>query len=364
MILLPVIHIKESHSREGVSAAVDWMRKALSPAADLWIPVDDQIWEIKEYATLAAMLAGLFSVMPLGLILLRTGPFCRLSVPVTDKAISSPRDFWRHVSINGILMWLYLPIILVLFAVHVYLVRIDGLFPMMMVNGTVWWFLWVNGIGFLLLRRWLRRKNDTEGITWSDLGISFHPDRFKLDWTELGLTILLGLILFGYAYALEHILEAVFIVDYRFIFPFASDLTPYRFWMWLLYFPFLLAGFLQMGFFLHGQIRGPRKETWLWTYLNDSLKNILVMVVPLVLFLLVQYIPIFTVGVVPFVGPGGMLASFAMNLFHIIGVLIIIVPIQTWLFQMTGRPYLGAVVNAAIVAWMFTSSQVIAPIPV
>jgi hypothetical protein len=30
----------------------------------------------------------------------------------------------------------------------------------------------------------------------------------------------------------------------------------------------------------------------------------------------------------------------------------------------TGRIYLGALVNAALVAWMFTSSQVIAPIPV
>jgi hypothetical protein len=32
--------------------------------------------------------------------------------------------------------------------------------------------------------------------------------------------------------------------------------------------------------------------------------------------------------------------------------------------QLTGRIYLGAVLNAALVAWMFTSSQVIAPIPV
>jgi hypothetical protein len=134
--------------------------------------------------------------------------------------------------------------------------------------------------------------------------------------------------------------------------------------MWLLYFPFLLVGFLQMGFFLHGQIRGPRRRTWSRTFLGWSARNILVMVVPLILFLLVQYLPIFIAGVIPFVGPGGMLASFTMNLFHIIGVLILILPIQTWFFQLTGRPYLGAVLNAAIVAWMFTSSQVIAPIPV
>ena len=88
------------------------------------------------------------------------------------------------------------------------------------------------------------------------------------------------------------------------------------------------------------------------------------MVIPLFLFMSVQYIPIFTMGVIPFVGPGGMLASFTMNLFHIIGVLIMVVPLQSWFFQWTGRPYLGAILNAALVAWMFASSQVIAPIPV
>jgi hypothetical protein len=261
-------------------------------------------------------------------------------------------------------MWLYLPLIFVLFGIHVYLVPIDKLFPMMMVNGTVWWFLWVNVIGFFLLRRWYRRKHAKDGLNWFDLGISFQRNKFWLDWAALGKTVLLALTLFALVYALEHVLEAIFIVDYRFIFPFASDLTPYRFGMWLIYFPILLVGFLQLGFFLHGQLRGSKKDTWFKTYLVESQVNTLVMILPLILFLLVQYLPLFIAGVIPFVGPGGMLASFTMNLFHIIGVLILIIPIQTWFFQLTGKPYLGAVLNAAIVAWMFTSSQVIAPIPV
>jgi hypothetical protein len=53
-----------------------------------------------------------------------------------------------------------------------------------------------------------------------------------------------------------------------------------------------------------------------------------------------------------------------MNLFHLIGVLVMVIPISTWFYQLTGKIYLGALVNAALVAWMFTSSQVIAPIPV
>lgn len=360
VVLLPVIHIKEAHSREGVAAAVTWMHEALNPDANLWIDEYSQIWEIKEYATLVAMLAGLLSLLPLSLILLRTKIFTTLEGEITEVYVCTRREFWKHATINGALMWLYLPLIFALFGLHVYVIPIDKIFPMMMVNGTVWWFLWINVFGFFILRRWRRKKE----ISWYDLGISYFKDRFGLDWRQIGKTALLALILFAFVYLVEHLLETIFIVDYRFIFPFASDLTPYRFGMWLLYFPFLLAGFIQMGYFLHGQLRLPKKDTWLKTYLYWAVINTLTMIIPVILFMLVQYIPIFTIGVIPFVGPGGVLANFTMSLFHIIGVLIMIVPLQTWFFQWTGRPYLGAFINAAIVAWMFTSSQVIAPIPI
>jgi len=364
VVLLPVIHLKESHNKDSVGAAVVWMKNALGPDPEFWIDEDNQIWEIKEYATLVAMFSGLLSVMPMGLILLRTRYFSEVQGKVNDIYTCSKRELFKHASVNGILMLLYLPLILILFALHVYVIPIDKLFPMMMVNGTVWWFIWINIFGFFIFRRWFKRYQKKTGLNLFDLGISFQKNNFGLDWGVIRKTALLGIVLFIYTYLLEHILEAIFIVDYRFIFPFASDLTPYRFVMWLTYFPFLLLGFIQMGFFLHGQLRLPRKTHYLSTFLSWSQVNTIVMITPLVIFLLCQYLPIFYGGVVPFVGPGGMLASFTMNLFHIIGVLILIVPIQTWFFQLTGRPYLGAILNAAIVAWMFTSSQVIAPIPV
>jgi hypothetical protein len=92
--------------------------------------------------------------------------------------------------------------------------------------------------------------------------------------------------------------------------------------------------------------------------------NILTLIVPLILFMLIQYIPLFVSGAISFVGPGGFLANFTMSLFHIIGVLILVTPLSTWFYKLTGKIYLGAILNAALVAWMFTSSQVIAPIPI
>jgi hypothetical protein len=79
---------------------------------------------------------------------------------------------------------------------------------------------------------------------------------------------------------------------------------------------------------------------------------------------MIQYVPLFVSGFIPFTGPGGMYVSFILNLFHVIGVLVLILPLSTWLYQMTGKIYPGAFVNAAVVAWMFTSSQVVAEIPV
>ena len=261
-------------------------------------------------------------------------------------------------------MWLYLPLIFVLFGLHVYVVKIDKIFPMMLVNGTVWWFVWINVIGFFLLRSWLKKQNKANGLTWADLGISFSREKFSLEWKPIGKTALLATFLFAFAYLFEHLLEQALLVDYRFLFPFASDLTYYRGWMWLLYFPFLLLGFILQGYFLHGQLRLPAKATWGHTYFYWATTNTLALTVPLFLFLLIQYVPLLTTGAIPFVGPGGVLANFTMALFHIIGVLILITPLSTWFFLLTGRPYLGAFLNAALVTWMFVSSQVIAPIPV
>jgi len=362
--LLPVIHLKESHSTVGVAAAVSWMKDALKPDPALWIDADRQIWEFKEYATLVAMFSGLYILLPLGALIIKSKYFSTLTSNNSERYNCPRKNLLKHSTINGILMWLYLPIIFVLFGLHVYVVPIDNLFPMMMVNGTVWWFFWINVIGFIILRRWFKKNRIKYDLSWYDLGISFRKEGFSIDWKLIGKTTLAAGILFVFAYAIEHILEAIYIVDYRFIFPFVSDLTFYRLQMWFIYFPFLLAGFLQLGFFLHGQIRISRRKNWIRTFFIWSQVNTLVLIVPIILFLLVQYLPIFLVGVVPFVGPGGMLVSFTMNLFHIIGVLIIIVPIQTWFYQLTRRPYLGAILNAAIVSWMFVSSQVIAPIPV
>jgi len=61
------------------------------------------------------------------------------------------------------------------------------------------------------------------------------------------------------------------------------------------------------------------------------------MVTPVILFLMIQYVPLFTTGFIPLVGPGGMFVSFILNLYHIIGVLIVVVPSQPGSINSRGR---------------------------
>jgi len=358
------IHVMTSFHPGAIAEAATWMRQALKPAPDLWRDPARQIWQVKETATFVAMLAGLLSLLPLSWLLLTTRFFSPLQATVTGRYHCTGRPFRRAVLVNSLLKWLYIPLIMVLFAIHIYVIPIDGLFPMMMVNGLVWWFLVINLIGLWLFRRWYRRQAAPQVVTLDDLGVSALPDRLHLAGSYLGKTALLGLLVFAVLYVLQAGLEALFIVDWRCIFPYLSDLTPYRVGMLALYFPFMLVGFLGTGAFLHGMVRRPPQATWWRTFVHWTGTNILIQIVPLALFIVLQYAPLLLFDVIPLVGPGGVMATFVMTLFQLLMVLALTALISTWCYLLTGKIYLGALVNALWVAWLLASSQVIAPIPV
>ena len=362
MVFMPTaIHFQESHDQSAVAAAVDWIVKALHPDPAWYIPADQQIWEIKEWATLVCLLCAVLSLLPLGYLFLSMPFFTELQKNKSEVYTCENKARWKSALINGGLMLLYLPLILTLFALHLYVVPIDGLFPMMMVNGVVFWFVVINGIGYAIFRSWWKKHTELSLI---DLGISDEPRRFIFNKRPLLKSLLLALILFGFVYGVSALLEGLWIVDLRFIFPFASDFTPYRFLMFLLYLPFFFLGFWQMGIFLHAQIRPPAGKHWYKTYLQRTGINWLVMIVPLLVHLAIQYVPIFLGGAVPFVGPGSALVGFVINLIHMVLVLLLIIPVSTWFSELTGKIAVGALLNAMLVTWMFTSSSVIAPIPI
>ncbi|MBU2511170.1 alpha/beta fold hydrolase [bacterium] len=358
-----ISHIQESHNKACIAEALRWMKDSLGPPKALWKDPFDQSWPIKEAMTLLAMLACFICTMPLALLLLKTTLFQSIRGPINSRYSASTGEYLKGTAINGVFMWLYLPLIMTLFAVHKFLIPVDSVFPMLLVDAIVWWFVWINIFGLIVIRRWYKKRGGSSGVTLYDLGLSYSKGRFSLGRERVLKTILLGLILFSFLYIFEVLSETFFLVDFRFIYPLVSDLTPYRVLMFLIYFPFILFGFFVLTIFIHGQIRRLRKKTWLKTYFFWTGSNILALVTPLILFLLVQYIPLLSTGFIPFEGPGGVFVVFILELFFIMLTLTIVMVLSTWFFQITGKIYLSALMNALIVTWLFASSQVIAPIP-
>ena len=131
------IHIQESHSRMAISESLTWMQQALSPPQAYWIHPDRQIWPLKEWATLAALLAGVWMLIPMASLLIRIPFFIEMqAAPSTGYACPQTTRL-RYATINGLIMWLYLPLIFVLFGIHIYVAPIDKAFPMMMMSGFI-----------------------------------------------------------------------------------------------------------------------------------------------------------------------------------------------------------------------------------
>ena len=359
-----ITHVHESHSREAIAETVEWLKNALRPPDAHRIDANAQTWQIKEAATLLAMLAGFASLFPLALILLRLPFFASIRRTRRDGYVCNVRDYTVYVSVNGILLWLYLPLILALFGIHKYVVPIHHAFPMMMVNAIVWWLLWVNLIGLFLFHRWYIKRAKSKGWTLADLGVSFSSAGFYPHIAGLAKAFLLSALLFSFMYTVELVAEKAFLVNYRFVYPFMNDLTWYRAGMFLLYWPFVLFAFLVTGAFIHGQIRRPADNGWFKTLAARSGYACLALCLPLIVFLAIQYFPLFISGFIPFVGPNGLFVAFVINLFPMVALFAITATLSTWLHQLTGTIYAGAVLNSLIIAWVFASSQVIAPIPV
>jgi hypothetical protein len=358
-------HVGESFDRGAIAEAVNWFSQALNPDVTLSIPADQQIWRIKEVGSLIAMIAGFFSLIPAGILLLGIKPFSSIANPPNSKYSFDKKTFKNAYLLNTLFTLLFLAFVMVIFGFHVYVVHIDKAFPMMMVNGVIFWFLIRNIFGYFNFRRWVKKEHPTRPeVNYKELGVSDDENRIRISWSKIWRSLLLAFILFAFVYILEALPEAFLMIDFRYKFPYASDMTPYRWLMMLLYFPLFLIGFIHVNILLQAQLRPAPGKTWLRTVIRKSLIGLAVILLPLLLLMAIQYIPLFTTGFVPFVGPGGALVGFVINIESMMVLLGMMIPLGAFLYEATGNIYAGSVLNALIVTWAFTSSSIIAPLPV
>ncbi len=352
MEMINNVHRGVTHSPHAVAAAMDWFTEALNVKPS--ISPDNQVFLIREILAGLALLAGVLSLLPLGSLLMATPFFASVAQPMPERYVM-PRESWRkNTAISIALSAVLYPFMAQLG--HGLFPYPDGLFKTLMAGGLILWLDTLTLIAFFMFRSWYRKGEGKRlGVTMYDMGISFEREKTVLDWTIIGRTVLLALIMFGFLLVIVSTSYSLFNTDLRFIWPFLRPFTPVRFGQFLIYLPFFLAFFLfNGGVKLFGQMRIPEASTqartqWLWWA-----KSVLVMLGGLLAVALFEYVP-FLLGF----GTGFALTGLSLFDGPFMSALVLIFPqffvlffAAVYFFRKTGRVYLGSLIVSIIVTWI------------
>ncbi|MBU0926482.1 MAG: hypothetical protein KKA67_01930 [Spirochaetes bacterium] len=352
MELLETVHRGVTHSGAGMSAAMDWLVRALR--ADTGLDSRDLVFLARELLLGAGLVIAALSLMPLCSLLLSTRFFASVARPLPGRYVASRASWRKNAAISVALSALLYPFLTQLG--HGLFPYPDGVFKTLMAGGLILWLDALAVIAFLTFIRWYRKGEGRRlGVTLYDLGVSFAEGETGIDWAAIGKIVLMAIIMFSSLYALNALSYAVLSTDLRFIWPFLRPFTPGRFLQFLLYLPFFLAFFLMNGGVrLFGQMRlpeagGPARTQWVWWA-----KNVTVMLGGLVIVAVFEYAPFF-------LGFGTGWALLGLSLFDgpFMSALVLIIPqffvlffVATYCFRKTGTVYLGSLVTAMMVAWI------------
>jgi pimeloyl-ACP methyl ester carboxylesterase len=375
----PVTHPGMPPSNQMVTTLVDWMRMSLKGGVidEHWIPSLQHIYVWYDIFMGLALLAALGSVIPLTNLLLAIPFFASVAQPMPKKYIAKPRQWWQYALLNAFIAGITYPF----FTQFGWFGTLGGWFQntfpflnMLHPNGILVWMI-ANAIIFaVLFTSWYRKNQKANHVTMFDLGVSFDEQKTKFDWTILGKTLLLAVLLMVWLYILVSLSVALFGVEFRVeyptlkTFPEASRLG--QFFIYLI--PVWVFMLLNNGLFLFGQARQPEYETERKTQIIWWLKNIVASLTFLAAILALQNIPIMVfntnygydlVGLTALSASIGASAEWMMAivLWYLIPLFIVLLYFLTWFFRKTGRIYLGSTFVALIVTWIWVVGNNVIP---
>ena len=327
-----VTHPGDHLSTEAIGNAVEWMQTTLNGGNAL--PPSNQIWYWKEIGTLLALIGAVLFIFPIGVLLLHTRWFASLMEPVPEG-----------MPITGIGRWItYLltftiPVLTYFWFNHLgnRLIPVNAFWPQGITTGIMFWAVGNGLITLILFMLWHQLSNRKKGGT---------SDHYGLTWQQkplgpvIGRSFLMATMVVSLIYLLLALSTWAFTIDFRFWVVAIKPMMPHHFLAFLAYLPPFIFFFLILGLALHGQLK------------SGTFPNILLLAGGFVVLLLVQYIPLLSGGVMPF---GEALLSIVA--FQVIPLLTIVAIVSTFFFQITGRLYVGAFINALLITWIIVAGQ-------
>ncbi len=317
------IHLAEPLDPAVVSGVAAWMNAASDSPSGRELPDSDLIYLYREAALLLVLVVLIGMILPLSKVLMG---------PLSLGALRS-----RHVlrvgrmsDLKVLLVWgglglgLYLPFMGLGAAIP---------FPPLIFGSSMAWWLLGTGLAGLLVLRFFPR--------------SLSPARFSLrEAISRSITpgdAALGAALFVFLYTMAYPLDTFLLVDPRIITPLFKALTPRRVLVFPTFIPFYLVYFLAEGLYLHRFRAGRHGGLW------GLLRAVSLKAAPYLAVLLIQYAPMFLLGVRPLPGFVGFFVEF---IWAIVPLFVVSTVVSWWLYGLTSRTGSGALLNALIFAWI------------
>ena len=361
MELLNTNHRLTTHNRHGMAAAIDWLTQAIGIETSL--PSTDHVFLVKEWLVFLAMLCGVASTLPLMELLCQVPFFASLrqSLPNRPERVKTGAKWWKGAMITMLIAAFTYPFMTQLG--HGLLPLPEGIFRMTIGNGFLSWYLLLIVIMLVTtVLSWRGSKKRGAPLDYIDLGLSSPGKEKRIDWALCGKSALLAACMVGFVYLLVILCQALFKLDFRFIWPFFKGFSLPRFGQFLVYLPVFALFFLLNNSKIFAQARvAGTDEPGFRGFLRCWWKYALCMVGGILIIILLEYIPFFLD-----LGPGADLLFSPTFGGPFMSLLIVFAPqvlvfsvICTYCYRRTGSVYTGAFTVAAMACWIVTGGSAI-----
>lgn len=342
VLYVPVTtHPGDHLSNVAIGYALSWFSQTLTGGQTL--ATGNQVWIWKELATLVGFIGLVFFLLGMGRSLLGTRTFARLARPVPEAKPITGFAWWVSAAFAAAIPVVSFYTFMTLGAN----VKASWLFPQTITSQIMVWALMNGAIFLILFVLWHAFSNRKQGATSATYGLAGGD---KGEWGFIWLDALFAVAIVFAGCVLISLAGYFFKIDFRFWVLALKPMSPLQFGIFLRYLLPFAAFFLISSITLHAEFRLPKAKAGV-----RYLANMGIMAGGFLVFLLLEYIPLFA---------NGMLLSPDQPLNTIVAIqflplMIVASIISTWFYEKTGRVYAGAFINGLLVTWYIVAGQAI-----
>lgn len=325
-----------------IGNVVTWFGMTLDGGKD--IPATDQIWQYKVLGTGLGYIGIVVFFAAIGSLLLETTYFSSLKEKLPVYKGNKGSMWWIFAVITAFLG----PILLMWAFRYSFDHNWFKLEPVS--TGFAGW-LAITGIvtvvilvaGYYLWGKKAGVNGQSYGLLWKE----------GLNWSQIGKSLLLAFITTATGYLFLHIIVSVLKVDFRF-WVLTLKTTDFRHILIMLaYLLPLFVYFLSLAVVWHGTLRPRSGEV---TMAREITVNAVMLLVGVLSLLGWYYIPLTFFGAPSNLGPSGL---GLINAIALVGIVPAVAAISTYFYRLTGKVYVGALINTMFVAWFLVAANTV-----